>query len=154
MLAPAPPIARAEKDVARLPTLYRCVSKRSETKRRAAADCGASGQADCGRTRRRLRGRNIWTCRLPTPAADTAANQVRPPFRPIFGARNRVLIHGLDRALSPHELAYQEALVQEREHEIREIETGIHELNEITRDLATIIIEQGTMIGTSSCLNP
>lgn len=75
-------------------------------------------------------------------------------FGPVFGACNRVLIHGLDRALSPHELAYQEALVQEREHEIREIETGIHELNEITRDLATIIIEQGTMIGASYCLNP
>jgi hypothetical protein len=58
--------------------------------------------------------------------------------------------HEFDRALSPHELAYQEALVQERENEIREIETGIHELNEITRDLGTIITEQGSMIGESS----
>jgi len=58
------------------------------------------------------------------------------------------------RALSPHELAYQESLVQERETEIREIETGIHELNEITRDLATIITEQGSMIGKSPYPNP
>lgn len=58
-----------------------------------------------------------------------------------------MLIHYVTRALSPHELAYQESLVQEREIEIREIETGIHELNEVTRDLATIITEQGTMIG-------
>jgi len=49
------------------------------------------------------------------------------------------------KALSPHELAYQEALVQERENEIRQIEVGIHELNEITRDLATIIAEQAPM---------
>ena len=45
-------------------------------------------------------------------------------------------------------------MVQERETEIREIETGIHELNEITRDLATIITEQGSMIGTSPYPNP
>jgi t-SNARE complex subunit (syntaxin) len=44
--------------------------------------------------------------------------------------------------------------VQERENEIREIETGIHELNEITRDLATIITEQGTMVGESSHFHP
>ena len=44
-------------------------------------------------------------------------------------------------------------MVQEREIEIREIETGIHELNEITRDLATIITEQGTMIGEPSFIS-
>ncbi|KAF8489638.1 hypothetical protein F5888DRAFT_1158226 [Russula emetica] len=40
--------------------------------------------------------------------------------------------------LSPHELAYQESLVQEHEAEIREIETGIHELSEIFRHLGTL----------------
>jgi t-SNARE complex subunit (syntaxin) len=49
--------------------------------------------------------------------------------------------------LSPADLAFQESLVQEREHEIREIETGIHELNEIFRDLGTLVIEQGGMLG-------
>jgi len=48
--------------------------------------------------------------------------------------------------LSPHELAYQESLIQERETEIREIETGIHELSEIFRDLGTLVSEQGGML--------
>lgn len=51
------------------------------------------------------------------------------------------------RQLSPHELAYQESLIQEREDEIREIETGIHELSEIFRDLGTLVTEQGGMLG-------
>jgi hypothetical protein len=48
--------------------------------------------------------------------------------------------------LSPHELAYQESLVQEREAEIREIETGIHELAEIFHDLGTLVHQQGGML--------
>ncbi|EIN12504.1 t-SNARE [Punctularia strigosozonata HHB-11173 SS5] len=52
----------------------------------------------------------------------------------------------LQSQLSPHELAYQESLIQEREAEIREIETGIHELHEIFRDLGTLVNEQGEMI--------
>ncbi|QRW20198.1 syntaxin protein 2 [Rhizoctonia solani] len=50
--------------------------------------------------------------------------------------------------LSKAELAHQESLIQEREIEIREIETGIHELNEIFRDLGTLVTEQGTMLDT------
>jgi t-SNARE complex subunit (syntaxin) len=41
-------------------------------------------------------------------------------------------------------------MIQEREAEIREIETGIHELSEIFRDLGTLVHEQGGMIGQSS----
>jgi len=52
----------------------------------------------------------------------------------------------LQTQLSPHELAYQESLIQEREAEIREIETGIHELSEIFRDLGTLVQEQGGML--------
>lgn len=48
--------------------------------------------------------------------------------------------------LAPADLAFQENLIQERESEIREIETGIHELNEIFRDLGTLVIEQGGML--------
>jgi len=48
--------------------------------------------------------------------------------------------------LSPHELAYQESLIQEREAEIREIETGIHELSEIFQDLGKLVNQQGTML--------
>ncbi|KAG6840375.1 hypothetical protein C0991_007112 [Blastosporella zonata] len=53
----------------------------------------------------------------------------------------------LQQQLSPHELAYQESLIQEREAEIREIESGMHELAEIFRDLGTLVGEQGQMIG-------
>lgn len=52
----------------------------------------------------------------------------------------------LQAQLSPHELAYQESLIQEREEEIREIETGIHELAEIFHDLGTLVNQQGSMI--------
>ena len=55
----------------------------------------------------------------------------------------------LQTQLSPQELAYQESLITEREAEIREIETGIHELSEIFRDLGTLVQEQGGMLGTS-----
>jgi len=52
----------------------------------------------------------------------------------------------LQHQLSPHELAHQEALIQERESEIREIETGIHELAEIFHDLGTLVDQQGGML--------
>ncbi|CAK5269842.1 unnamed protein product [Mycena citricolor] len=52
----------------------------------------------------------------------------------------------LQQQLSPHELAYQESLIQEREAEIREIETGIHELSEIFHDLGTLVQQQGGML--------
>ena len=42
-------------------------------------------------------------------------------------------------------------MIQEREAEIREIESGIHELHEIFRDLGTLVQEQGGMLGTSQC---
>ncbi len=58
----------------------------------------------------------------------------------------------LQQSLSPQELAYQESLVQEREAEIREIETGIHELHEIFRDLGTLVQEQGGMLGAHTYL--
>ncbi|KAK0449274.1 t-SNARE [Armillaria borealis] len=52
----------------------------------------------------------------------------------------------LQNQLSPHELAYQESLIQERENDIREIETGIHELSEIFRDLGTLVEQQGGLL--------
>jgi len=52
----------------------------------------------------------------------------------------------LQSQLSPHELAYQESVIQEREAEIREIESGIHELQEIFRDLGTLVNQQGGML--------
>lgn len=51
------------------------------------------------------------------------------------------------RFLDNSEVAFNEELIEEREHEIQEIEQGIVALNEIFRDLATIVTEQGSLIG-------
>ena len=67
--------------------------------------------------------------------------------QPIPTAQEQRQAQILQAQLSPHELAYQESLIQEREAEIREIETGIHELQEIFRDLGTLVNQQGGMIG-------
>ncbi|KAK9898783.1 t-SNARE [Cystobasidium minutum MCA 4210] len=48
--------------------------------------------------------------------------------------------------IADSELQYQEQVIQEREGEIREIEAGIVELNEIFRDLGTIVTEQQSML--------
>lgn len=49
--------------------------------------------------------------------------------------------------VTAQELDFQETLIAEREAEIRDIESGIHELNDIFRDLGTIVSEQGGLIG-------
>lgn len=71
------------------------------------------------------------------------------PEREVDHSPERRQAQLLQNQLSPHELAYQESLIQEREQDIREIETGIHELAEIFRDLGTIVHQQGGMLGTS-----
>lgn len=55
-------------------------------------------------------------------------------------------------AVPDSEVEFQEQLIEEREGEIREIESGIHELNEIFRDLGTIVHEQQSMLGGSNWL--
>ncbi|KAG0048184.1 hypothetical protein BGZ83_006814 [Gryganskiella cystojenkinii] len=45
-----------------------------------------------------------------------------------------------------NELEYNESMIVQREEEIREIEYGITELNEIFRDLGTMVNEQGSML--------
>lgn len=49
-----------------------------------------------------------------------------------------------------NELEYNESMIVQREEEIREIESGITELNEIFRDLGTMVHEQGSMLGKLS----
>lgn len=44
------------------------------------------------------------------------------------------------------ELAHQEALIHEREAEIREIETGIHESHNLFGDSGIIVHEQGEIL--------
>ncbi|KAF9211044.1 hypothetical protein CPC16_010909 [Podila verticillata] len=45
-----------------------------------------------------------------------------------------------------NELEYNESMIVQREDEIREIEQGITELNEIFRDLGAMVHEQGSML--------
>jgi t-SNARE complex subunit (syntaxin) len=47
----------------------------------------------------------------------------------------------------PHKLGYQESLIQERETEIQEIESVMHEIAGIFRDLEIHVREHGRMIG-------
>ena len=87
---------------------------------------------------------NIHPFLLPTWLTSWARN----PDEPEPTAQEQRQAQILQQQLSPHELAYQESLIQEREAEIREIETGIHELAEIFHDLGTLVNQQGGMIGT------
>ena len=49
------------------------------------------------------------------------------------------------------ELAYNEAVIEERAQGIQEIQQQIMEVNEIFQDLAVLVKEQGGMIGEYSC---
>lgn len=48
-----------------------------------------------------------------------------------------------------NEIALNEAIIDEREQGIREIQKEIGEVNEIFRDLAQLVTEQGALIGWS-----
>lgn len=50
-----------------------------------------------------------------------------------------------------NEIAFNEAIIEEREQGIHEIQQQIGEVNEIFKDLAVLVHEQGAMIG-ESCL--
>ncbi|KAF5315288.1 hypothetical protein D9619_007385 [Psilocybe cf. subviscida] len=79
-------------------------------------------------------------------AVDDDQHHPPNPDQPEPSAQEQRQAQILQAQLSPHELAYQESLIQEREAEIREIETGIHELSEIFHDLGTLVNQQGGMI--------
>ncbi|KAF8158501.1 t-SNARE [Crassisporium funariophilum] len=79
-------------------------------------------------------------------AVDDEQNHPSNPDEPEPTPQEQRQAQILQAQLSPHELAYQESLIQEREAEIREIETGIHELHEIFQDLGTLVNQQGSMI--------
>ena len=46
-----------------------------------------------------------------------------------------------------NELLFNEAIIEEREHGIQEIQQQIGEVNEIFKDLAVLVSDQGVMIG-------
>ncbi|KAG5437896.1 hypothetical protein PCANB_000612 [Pneumocystis canis] len=66
--------------------------------------------------------------------------QDNPQERSTFQDRSRMQL------IDSSEIEFNESLISERELEIRNIESGITELNEIFRDLRTIISEQGVML--------
>lgn len=49
--------------------------------------------------------------------------------------------------LLDNEIAFNEAMIDEREQGIREVEDQIGQANEIFRDLAVLVHEQGVIIG-------
>lgn len=49
--------------------------------------------------------------------------------------------------LLDNEIAFNEAIIEEREQGIQEIQNQIGEVNDIFKDLAVLVHEQGTMIG-------
>lgn len=52
-----------------------------------------------------------------------------------------------------NEIVFNEAIIEEREQGIQEIQHQIGEVNEIFKDLAVLVHEQGVMIGNSfDCL--
>lgn len=51
--------------------------------------------------------------------------------------------------LLDNEIAFNEAIIEERDQGIHEIQQQIGEVNEIFKDLAVLVHEQGTMIGNS-----
>ncbi|KAG0302710.1 hypothetical protein BGZ98_007284 [Dissophora globulifera] len=61
--------------------------------------------------------------------------------RPLINEQRRMQLMVVD-----NELEYNESMIVQREEEIREIESGITELNEIFRDLGTMVNEQGSML--------
>lgn len=54
--------------------------------------------------------------------------------------------------LLDNEITFNEAIIEEREQGIKEIQEQISEVNEIFKDLAVLVHEQGVMIGELSVL--
>ncbi|KAJ3043802.1 hypothetical protein HDV00_004210 [Rhizophlyctis rosea] len=60
---------------------------------------------------------------------------------PLMGREQRLQIAALD-----NEVEFNEQLIAEREEDLKEIERSILEVNEIFRDLGTLVTEQGHML--------
>jgi DNA-directed RNA polymerase subunit K/omega len=80
-------------------------------------------------------------------AADEAAGTATSPSAS-GGAQQQLQAQAQVQQLAPAEMLHQEQLIQERESEIRDIESGIHELHEIFRDINTLVLQQGDQLGT------
>ncbi|KAL2843962.1 t-SNARE [Aspergillus pseudodeflectus] len=76
-------------------------------------------------------------------AARTAVEEAEHPTEGGVSLEQQQLLEEQPRLANQHEVDFQEALIIERETEIRSIEQSVGELNELFRDVAHIVHEQG-----------
>jgi t-SNARE complex subunit (syntaxin) len=85
--------------------------------------------------------------RASATAARTALDEAQSPSsesHPQFQTQSQEQL----RLASQDEVDFQDSLIVEREAEIRNIEQGVSELNELFRDVAHIVNEQGEQLDT------
>jgi len=83
-------------------------------------------------------------------AARTAVEEVEHPHEGGAQQDQQQLLEEQPRLANQSEVDFQEALIIERETEIRNIEQSVGELNELFRDVAHIVNEQGEQLDTIS----
>lgn len=81
--------------------------------------------------------------RASASAARTALEHEGSPTASRSGAQQQQLLQEQPRLAEQSEVDFQESLIIEREAEIRNIEQSVGELNELFRDVAHMISEQG-----------
>lgn len=77
-------------------------------------------------------------------ASELEISSLNPKQASLLREANRQVMH------MENEIALNEAIIDEREQGIREIQKEIGEVNEIFRDLAQLVTEQGALIGDIS----
>ncbi len=83
-------------------------------------------------------------------AARTAVDEAEHPHEGGTQQDQQQLLEEQPRLANQNEVDFQEALIIERETEIRNIEQSVGELNELFRDVAHIVNEQGEQLDTIS----
>jgi len=81
-------------------------------------------------------------------AARVALEEAQSPGGESSGPFGQQQAQELPRLASQDEVDFQDSLIVEREAEIRNIEQGVSELNELFRDVAHIVNEQGEVLDT------
>lgn len=81
-------------------------------------------------------------------AARTALDEISSPSAEASGPFGQQQSQEQLRLASQDEVDFQDSLIVEREAEIRNIEQGVTELNELFRDVAHIVNEQGELLDT------
>jgi syntaxin 16 len=96
---------------------------------------------------RRMKNRESQWSDMALPSASTAASTV--PQSSLMAEEKLPEDELYDRGFTNHQLMLVDdstEVIEEREHQIRSIVESISQLNEIFRDLATMIVEQGTIL--------